>query len=139
MKTDSTAFWFDPMTIDFDSNDFVARIPPGLGSRDKLFEALRQELKLPAYFGQNWDALADCLRDLSWLGQRRVYIIHADLPRLPSDDLANYIDLLADCVSDWKADDDHELIVVFPDEARREIEGTARNNGAGDGRAAQRG
>lgn len=139
MPNDLQATLFHPMTIDFGANDFVARIPADLGSRGKLFEALRQELKLPTYFGDNWDALADCLRDLSWLGQRRVYIIHADLPRLPRDDLANYIDLLAACVSDWKADDDHELVVVFPDAARHEIEGAVRNNGAADGQAAERG
>lgn len=72
MATGSTTFCFDP--TGFDSSDFVAQIPAGLNSRHKLFAALRRELKLPGYFGENWDALADCLRDLSWIEQRRVII-----------------------------------------------------------------
>ncbi len=37
--------------------------------RDKsaLFERLATALKFPGWFGHNWDALADCLNDLSWL------------------------------------------------------------------------
>ena len=32
-----------------------------------LLGALAAALDAPAHFGDNWDALADCLRDLSWL------------------------------------------------------------------------
>ncbi|MFA7270814.1 MAG: barstar family protein [Sterolibacterium sp.] len=37
--------------------------------RDKaaLFECLATALELPDWFGHNWDALTDCLGDLSWL------------------------------------------------------------------------
>ena len=37
--------------------------------RDKvsLFERLAAALEFPEWFGHNWDALADCLGDLSWL------------------------------------------------------------------------
>jgi RNAse (barnase) inhibitor barstar len=37
--------------------------------RDKrtLFERLATALKFPDWFGRNWDALADCLGDLSWM------------------------------------------------------------------------
>lgn len=47
MATDSslTAFRFGP--VDCDENDFAARVPAGLDSREKLFGALRSELKLP--------------------------------------------------------------------------------------------
>jgi RNAse (barnase) inhibitor barstar len=39
------------------------------GCRDKheLLRRLAVSLQLPASFGHNWDALADCLRDLGWL------------------------------------------------------------------------
>ena len=38
------------------------------GCRDKaaLLQRLATSLGLPADFGQNWDALADCLRDPGW-------------------------------------------------------------------------
>jgi hypothetical protein len=32
-----------------------------------LFDACADTLQFPAYFGNNWDALQDCLGDLSWL------------------------------------------------------------------------
>ena len=37
--------------------------------RDKaaLFERVATALEFPDWFGHNWDALADCLGDLSWL------------------------------------------------------------------------
>lgn len=39
--------------------------------RDKatLMTTLADTLALPAHFGGNWDALADCLCDLAWLGE----------------------------------------------------------------------
>ena len=39
------------------------------GCRDKADALCRfaRELRLPEWFGHNWDALADCLADLSWM------------------------------------------------------------------------
>ncbi len=39
----------------------------GCGDRDELLRRLDHTLHFPASFGHNWDALADCLRDLGWL------------------------------------------------------------------------
>lgn len=38
-----------------------------INKRDELFDALEKALELPEWFGRNWDALSDALRDLSWL------------------------------------------------------------------------
>lgn len=35
--------------------------------KDALFERLATALEFPDWFGRNWDALADCLSDLSWM------------------------------------------------------------------------
>ena len=39
----------------------------GCHDRHALLQRLVLALALPASFGHNWDALADCLRDLGWL------------------------------------------------------------------------
>lgn len=40
-------------------------------TRADLFERFAEDLVFPAYFGRNWDAFEECLRDLSWLPDSR--------------------------------------------------------------------
>lgn len=39
----------------------------GCADKPELLRRLAVSLRLPDDFGHNWDALADCLRDLGWL------------------------------------------------------------------------
>jgi RNAse (barnase) inhibitor barstar len=39
----------------------------GCRDKDDLLQRMAVSLELPASFGDNWDALADCLRDLRWM------------------------------------------------------------------------
>jgi RNAse (barnase) inhibitor barstar len=39
----------------------------GCHHKDELLRRLAVSLQLPSSFGHNWDALADCLRDLGWM------------------------------------------------------------------------
>ena len=39
----------------------------GCADKHELLQRLAVSLTLPASFGHNWDALADCLRDMGWL------------------------------------------------------------------------
>ena len=99
----------------------VARIPEGIDSKTALFRALVPALALPDFFGANWDALEECLKDLSWIGKRTVAIVHEDLPALEKRELASYLSILSDAVMDWKEGEDHALVVVFPASARRAL------------------
>jgi RNAse (barnase) inhibitor barstar len=38
-----------------------------IGDADELMDALAVGFSFPDYFGRNWDAVDECLRDLSWL------------------------------------------------------------------------
>jgi RNAse (barnase) inhibitor barstar len=99
----------------------VALLPPGIRSESELFDELSNQLSFPSYFGRNWNALSDLLRDLSWLPQRQVAIVHQDLPQLNRDSLVCYLDVLSDAVADWSSDENHELVVVFPPEVRSAV------------------
>ena len=46
-------------------------------SEQQLFAGVSQALQFPEWFGYNWDAFNDCLRDLEWLpGKGYVLILH---------------------------------------------------------------
>lgn len=100
---------------------FVVRVPPGLTSAETLLHALYEQACLPGYFGFNWNALSDCLRDLHWVECHDVVLLHVDLPRLPSPDLRTYIEVLAESVASWLPGEEHSLRVIFPSAARIQI------------------
>lgn len=56
------------------------------GVRDKrtLLERCAEEFALPSYFGHNWDALGDCLADLSWVPTTTGYLVVYDHWRDPA-------------------------------------------------------
>lgn len=39
-------------------------------TEERLFQEWAAALQFPYYFGHNWDALTDCLRDLEWLPRK---------------------------------------------------------------------
>lgn len=102
--------------VDTFGDGMIARVQAGITSVDELYDVLTEALHLPGYFGRNWDALADVLRDLSWLAPRQIAIIHADLPDVPAEELRVYLDVLRMAVDDWvQRPGDHVLVVAFPE------------------------
>jgi len=99
----------------------VARLPANLASKEELLRALYEHLQLPGYFGFNWDALSDCLRDFHWLDTRTVVLVHADLPQLPPDECRTYLEVLADAVGSWQPEENHNFRVVFPTAAHAAV------------------
>lgn len=106
------------------TNRYVARLPAQLATKEELLQALFEQLRLPGYFGFNWDALSDCLRDFHWLGSRTVVLVHADLPRLTPKEYRTYLAVLAEAVDSWQPEEDHEFRVVFPTAARAQVAAT---------------
>lgn len=109
--------------------DFLLKVPKDIQSKSDLFSYYEKGGNFPDYFGSNWDALLDCLRDFSWINQRRIIITHGDLPLLKVvSELRVYLEILQTAVNDWKevrkgpfAETskempyvEHELLVVFP-------------------------
>ncbi|MER7334065.1 barstar family protein [Micromonospora sp. NPDC000119] len=52
---------------------------------DHVFYEFSDALLFPGYFGWNWDALSDCLRDLNWLPAEGYLIVVERAPLLTSD------------------------------------------------------
>ena len=73
--------------------------------REVLFDQLTVALRLPADFGRNWDALADSLRDLSWL-KAPGYILLFDqaegMRESSEEDFDALLDILEEAVDFWQ-------------------------------------
>jgi hypothetical protein len=106
--------------------EFIAHIRAGIADRETLFSVLSAELNFPDYFGRNWDALFDCLTDLSWIAAPCVVLVHEDIPALPDDGLTVYLEILSDAARDENRVDSRRLIVVFPVAARNRIDALSR-------------
>ncbi len=49
-----------------------------VSSKESLLDLLADILKFPEYFGCNWDALEECLRDMEWLPAKGyVVVLHS--------------------------------------------------------------
>ncbi|MDR5815741.1 barstar family protein [Caballeronia sp. LZ033] len=96
-----------------DENALVGRIDECLRTPKELFDVLYQSLSLPSYFGFNWNALFDCLRDFHWISQERVIIVHERLPELESSEMRIYLEVLHDAILNWQPGEEHSVQAVF--------------------------
>lgn len=93
-------------------NSFFVILKEDITSEADLLNEYYLQFKFP-YFGFNWDALLDCLRDLDWIKQNNVIIYHQGLPKLDVKDLKIYLEILFDLTSHWKKYEDHNFDVYF--------------------------
>lgn len=78
-------------------------------TKEAILQGIAETWAFPSHFGHNWDALIDCLSDLSWIGgQKFAFVIH-DAPR--NDDWTTLLDCLQDVADRWGPDG--EFLVFF--------------------------
>jgi RNAse (barnase) inhibitor barstar len=137
MMTGKPAFVFaDNVSSIATDQDFLLRVPSGVESTVALFSWYQREARFPDYFGRNWDAFLDCLRDFSWTDKKRIIIAHYDVPLSGNEkELRTYLEILETAVDDWRKVEkepfiqppqempyfEHELVVVFPLAAEAQI------------------
>ena len=92
----------------------TAVIPAGIHNTYKLLEILSKRLNFPDYFGMNWNALEECLRDFHWTTTNQISIFHEDLPELPWNDLKIYLNILTKVLQFWSLHSERTLLVSFP-------------------------
>jgi RNAse (barnase) inhibitor barstar len=112
-----------------------ASVPANITSKKTLFATVADQLFFPDYFGGNWDAFDECLRDLSWLPLGEVALNHADVP-LVNDvpDAMIYLAILDDAVRKISKSGDRALLVVFPAELQGQIDWLLRSKRVQDAR-----
>ena len=83
--------------------------------KEALLKEIAAALDFPDWFGQNWDALEDCLFDLSWRKAAGHVLVFED-PRA-GDDLGVLIDVLRAAADCWRGRG-KPFFAVFIDPAR---------------------
>jgi hypothetical protein len=112
-----------------------ASVPQRLESKRTLMEAVAELLRFPDYFGENWDAFEECMRDLSWMPPGPIVLVHSDVPL--QNDLVSaktYLSILSGAVGKMLKSPDRKLIVAFPGECRQQIEWLLRSQRAQEAR-----
>ena len=69
------------------------------GGKDAQLERIAAALGFPDWFGRNWDALEDCLTDLSWREGDGHVLLLTGFTR--DDDFGILLDVLASSAESW--------------------------------------
>ena len=86
----------------------------GATGRDALMVRIAQALRFPQWFGGNWDALEDCLSDLSWSNASGHVLLIEGAAGLGGDERGIFIDILASAAA-WWAERRRPFFAVFLD------------------------
>jgi hypothetical protein len=90
-------------------------------TKDELLERIARSLDFPQWFGGNWDALEDCLSDLSWQPAQSWLLLVRDFYGCAPDDLGVLLDVLGSAAEFW-AEQGRLFFAVFIDpEGKLEI------------------
>jgi hypothetical protein len=94
----------------------IVVVPRSADNKQILLQLIAAALHFPSYFGFNWDALEECLSDLSWLGPGDVVIWHEDLPLSAEPaELVRYVKVLQALRDDAG---ERIILVSFPESSK---------------------
>ena len=83
-------------------------------TKEALLDRMARSLAFPDWFGRNWDALEDCLSDLSWTGAEGHVLCLKGGEALEADDREILLDVLRAVAESWRARR-RPFFAVFPD------------------------
>ena len=76
-----------------------------VSDKQQFLAVCAKQLKLPSYFGGNWDALADCVRDFNWL-KGAGFVLHIagqeKFAKAAPDDFETALAVLTEAAAFWK-------------------------------------
>jgi RNAse (barnase) inhibitor barstar len=76
-----------------------------MADADGVFTQFYEALRLPGYFGWNWDALRDCIYDLNWIAATRYLLIFDDAEAILSEspgERGTLFRILSDAAEYWQ-------------------------------------
>ena len=95
----------------------LARISlQGIAEKPALLRSIGSALGFPDWYGENWDALEDCLTDLSWRQGQGHVLVFEGFQFLPADDVGVLIDVLASAAEFWAGQGKPFFAVFFDPE-----------------------
>ena len=95
----------------------VARIDlTGVSDKGALLDRLAAALQFPDWFGRNWDALEDCLADLSWSKARGHALLFENAKSLSLTDRKILVEILDSAAAHWRGNN-RPFFSVFIGEA----------------------
>jgi hypothetical protein len=77
----------------------------GMLTKEGFLRATAKALQFPPYFGTNWDALEDCLKDFEWctaMGYVIIYEAAAPFAEIAPDELKMAKNIYKSAVKFWK-------------------------------------
>ena len=102
-----------------DAIDEVMRDAAQIDLKDgDALRAIAKALRFPDWFGGNWDALEDCLGDLSWRPGNGHVLVFRNWQTLSSDDLGVLIDVLRSSAEYWSGRGKPFFAVLIDPQAR---------------------
>src|SRR5258706_9005825 len=72
-----------------------------VAGKPALLERLAGALEFPRWFGGNWDALEDCVSDLSWIKADGHVLLIEGAAALPADERGIFVEILASAAAAW--------------------------------------
>lgn len=93
----------------------------GVQTKEELLRRFASALGFPEWFGMNWDALEDCLTDMSWRPAEGYLLFIEDidgLDDLPLEDRRVLFEILRSCARFWVGEAT-PYFVAFVDPARK--------------------
>jgi RNAse (barnase) inhibitor barstar len=88
-------------------------VPNSISKKEELLHFLATQLKFPNYFGFNWDALFDCLKDLYWITEVNIVLEHEKDFKLIGLDDKIYREIMHDIEIFWNEFPEHKFEVIY--------------------------
>jgi len=73
----------------------------GVMGKEELMARISRSLAFPSWFGGTWDALEDCLTDLSWSTASGHILLLTNAEALPGDERGILLDVLDSAAAWW--------------------------------------